>query len=159
MPAGRMRKIIIASCLALVLGVAAPVRADTSLTAAVAAAYFPRTVDADLHAIAHERVLEISACSSCFDHGGIRAGTAEVLGYNSGYSAPISEMVDQWQSSSEHDGILSDGSYGRIGCAERSIGGEHWFVCVLATGGSSARLTSGGGGTAGIPDTAMPAPR
>jgi hypothetical protein len=84
-----MRNIIIASSLVLVLGVAAPVRADTGLTAAVAAAYFPRSVDAGLHAIAHERVVEISACGSCFDHDGMRAGTAEVIGYDSGYPDPI----------------------------------------------------------------------
>jgi hypothetical protein len=72
-----------------------------------------------------------------------------------------------WMGSPVHDGILSDRSYGRIGCAERSVGDQHWFVCVLATGGStgsgggsSGGSGSGGGGsTAGIPDTAMPAPK
>src|SRR5690349_2709098 len=81
----RMRKIMIASVLALVLGVAAPVRADITLTSAVAAAWFPRSVDAELHSIAHQRVLQISACSSCMNHDGMRAGTAEVIGYNGGY--------------------------------------------------------------------------
>jgi len=162
-----MRKLMIASVLALVLGVAAPVRADITLTSAVAAAWFPRSVDAGLHDIAHQRVLQISACSSCMNHDGMHAGTAEVLGYNSGYPNPISTVIAAWRSSPVHDAILSDRSYGRIGCAERSLGQEHWFVCVLATGGWTGASSGSGdsgrfggsGATFGIPDTALPPPR
>ena len=147
-----MRKIIVATLLALAF--ASPAQADGGLTEAVASAWFPRTVDADLHAMAHERVPEISACGSCMNHDGMRPGTAEVLGYNGGFSNPIAQVIDDWASSAVHDGILSDRSYGRIGCAERVAGNEHWFVCVLASGGS------GSGGTAvttfAMPDTAMP---
>jgi hypothetical protein len=151
-----MRKIIVATVLALAF--ASPAQADGGLTEAVASAWFPRTVDADLHAIAHERVAEISACGSCMDHNGMRSGTAEVLGYNAGFANPIAHMVDDWASSATHDGILSDRSYGRIGCAERVAGNEHWFVCVLATGGSIGGSGSGSTGntTFGLPDTAMP---
>ena len=93
------------------------------------------------------------------DHDGMRPGTAEVLGYNAGFPDPIAHAVAAWASSPIHDGILSDRSYGRIGCAERVAGGEHWFVCVLATGGTTGGTTSGsssGGTTATLPDTAMP---
>jgi hypothetical protein len=150
-----MRKLMIASSLVLLLGLATPAQADVSLTGAVAAAYFPRPVDSGLHAIAHERVLEISACDSCMDHGQMRPGTGEVLGYNSGFRNPVAAVLKSWSGSATHDGLLSDASYGRIGCAERSIGDRHWFVCVLATGGSAARGVSGGGVTS-LPDTAMP---
>jgi hypothetical protein len=149
-----MRKLFVATI--LVLAFAMPVRADDGLTGAVAAAYFPRTVDSGLHAIAHERVLEISACNSCMDHDGMRSGTAEVLGYNSGYSNPIAAVLQGWSGSAIHNGILSDATYGRIGCAERSVGDRHWFACVLATGGSAGQRTSGGGGVTSLPDTAMP---
>jgi hypothetical protein len=151
-----MRKIIVATVIALAF--ASPAQADGGLTEAVASAWFPRTVDADLHAMAHERVAEISACGSCMNHDGMRPGTAEVIGYNAGFSNAIAQVVDDWASSATHDGILSDRSYGRIGCAERSAGGDHWFVCVLASGGSTGGSGSGNTATTtiGLPDTAMP---
>jgi hypothetical protein len=151
-----MRKIILATVMALAF--ASPAQADGGLTEAVASAWFPRTVDADLHSIAHQRVAEISACGSCMDHDGMRAGTAEVLGYNAGFSNSIARVVDDWASSATHDGILSDRSYGRIGCAERVARSEHWFVCVLATGGWTGGSGSGStiSLTSGLPDTAMP---
>jgi hypothetical protein len=150
-----MRKIVVA--IVLLLTLAMPARADVGLTGAVASAWFPRTIDDGLHAIAQQRVAEISACGSCMNHDGMRAGTAEVLGYNSGYSDPIAEIVASWQASAVHDGILSDRSYGRIGCAERVVGGEHWFACVLATGGWTGGSGSGNAGAqvTGLPDTAM----
>ena len=151
---------MIAPCLVLLLVVllvpASPARADDGLSGAVAVAYFPRAVDSDLHAIAHERVIEISACATCMTHDGMRLNTAEVLGYNSGYTNPIAQVVASWSGSAIHDGILSDPSYGRIGCAERTVGDKHWFVCVLATGGSTAYRTTGGGTVDAMPDTAMP---
>jgi hypothetical protein len=159
-----MRYILLGAILAL--GVASPVRADGDLTAAVAAVYGSRTVDADLHAIAHERVVEISSCDNCMNHDGMRSGTAEVLGYNAGYSNPITKVVSDWQGSGTHDGILSDHSLGRIGCAHRIVDGGHYFVCVLASGGGWSGPTQpppsgggggggGGGGTLALPDTAM----
>lgn len=121
--------------LALLLLVASstPARADTGLTDAVGAAWMPRYADASLHAIAHERVMEIS-CEGCFNHTGMRPGTAEVIGYNGGYADPIAKVVADWQTSAGHDAVLSDGSFGRIGCAETVVGSRHYFVCVLAIG-------------------------
>jgi hypothetical protein len=141
----------------LVLSTAGPVRADTGLTTAVAAAYFPRTVDENLHAIAHARVEELRACR-CLDHAGMRPGTAEVL-----YSAtlmpnPIGSAVTKWASSPLHDGILSDTSYGRIGCAEAVQGDTHYLACVLAVGPLPAGSGSGGGSTVLLPDTAVERP-
>jgi hypothetical protein len=120
--------------LLLALAVTTPARADTGLTESVAASWFPRTVDAGLHAIAHERVAEISACEDCFDHGEMRPGTGEVLGYNAGFTDAIARVVLGWQNSAGHNALLSDTDYGRIGCAERVVGDRHYFACVLALG-------------------------
>jgi hypothetical protein len=136
----------------LVLTNVGVVRADSGLTDAVAAAYFPRTVDAGLHAIAHERAGELSACA-CLDHDGIRPGTAEVLAWNSGEANPASGAVQQWINSPLHDGILSYSSYGRIGCADVVSGAVHWFACVLAAGPLPAPSAPSVGL---LPDTAVP---
>jgi hypothetical protein len=117
----------------LILSMAAPVRADVGLTDAVAAAYFPRTVDEGLHAIAHQRVIEISACG-CLEHNGMRPGTAEVLVWNLGQPNPVASALGAWRGSPTHNAILSDRQYGLVGCAERTVGGTHWFACVLAAG-------------------------
>jgi hypothetical protein len=117
----------------LVLSIAGPARADTGLTDAVAAAYVPRTVDEGLHSIAHQRVSEISACE-CLDHDGMRPGTSEVLAWNRGTANPVATAVAGWIDSPTHHAILSDGSNGRIGCAQRVVGDVHWFACVLAAG-------------------------
>jgi hypothetical protein len=117
----------------LVLALARPVRGDGGLTDAVAGAYFPRTADAGLHAVAHQRVAEIGACG-CLDHAAMQPGTAEVLAWNSGLASPVASAVGQWIASPTHNTILSDGSYGRIGCAEGVTAGAHWFACVLAAG-------------------------
>lgn len=160
--------------LLLVLSSAGPVSADSGLTNAVAAAYFPRTVDEGLHAIAHQRVLEISACPTCLNHSLMRAGTAEVLAYNWGSSDPIGNAVASWRASPVHNAILSDASLGRIGCAQVVASGTSYFACVLAagalpapapaagTGGSGGGGATGGGGGSGggalagmLPDTAV----
>lgn len=133
----------------LILFMAAPVQADVGLTDAVAAAYFPRTVDEGLHAIAHQRVAEISACG-CLEHSGMRPGTAEVLVWNRGQANPIASALAAWRGSPTHDAILSDGQFGRIGCAEQIVAGVHWFACVLAAGPLPAPPVIV------LPDTAMP---
>jgi hypothetical protein len=143
-----MRGLILGMVLVLAnVGVA---RADAGLTDAVAAAYFPRTVDAGLHAIAHERAQQLSACA-CLDHDGIHPGTAEVLAWNSGEANPAGNAVQQWVNSPVHDGILSDTSYGLIGCADVVSGAVHWFACVLAAGPLPAPAPGGL-----IPNTAVP---
>lgn len=133
----------------LILSMAVPVRADVGLTDAVAAAYFPRTVDEGLHAIAHQRVIEISACG-CLEHNGMRSGTAEVLAWNLDVANPVASALGAWRGSSTHNAILSDRQYGRIGCAERVVAGVHWFACVLAAGPLPAPPVLA------LPDTAMP---
>lgn len=137
----------------LILSTAGVARADTGLTDAIAAAFLVRTVDADLHAIAHARVAEISAAGD-LDHAGMRPGTAEVLAMNAGVADPVAHAVNQWIGSSFHRGILSDGSYGRIGCAEAVDDGVHWFACVLATGPLAAQASGG----SGLPDTSVQPP-
>jgi hypothetical protein len=117
----------------LVFSTSGVARADGGLTDAVASAYFVRTVDAQLHEIAHARAAEIAAAGT-LSHDGGRDGTAEVLAWNRGMEDPVSRVVSLWLSSSGHNAILSDRSYGRIGCAEKVVGDVHWFACVLAFG-------------------------
>lgn len=109
------------------------VRADPGLTSAIAAAWLLRYEDADLHAIAHERVETLAACD-CLTHEGMAPGTAEVIAYNINVADPIASVVRQWSTSAPHDAILANRSYGRIGCAELVTGSTHWFACVLAAG-------------------------
>ncbi|HEX7171643.1 MAG TPA: hypothetical protein VF365_03425 [Candidatus Limnocylindria bacterium] len=149
-----MRSLVLA--VMLVLSTAGLARADAGLTDAVAAAFLVRTVDPGLHEIAHARVAEISAAGE-LGHEGMRAGTAEVLALNAGVANPVAHAVNQWIGSSFHRGILSDGSYGRIGCAETVADGIHWFACVLAPGPLPAQGGSGSGGTS-LPDTSVPQP-
>lgn len=89
----------------------------------------------------------------------MRSGTAEVVAWNSGKADPVGSVVSRWQASAGHDKILSNQSYGRIGCAEAVTGDTHWFACVLASGPLPG--TTGGGtgpGALTLPDTALAAP-
>jgi hypothetical protein len=149
--------------LLLVFGTAGPVQADGDLTAAVAVAYFPRNVDAALHEIAHQRVAELRACR-CLEHDRMRSGTAEVLAWNQGIANPVAAAVASWTRSALHHSILSNTSYGRIGCAEAADGSTHWFACVLSAGALPAGTQSAGSQPTGaaashvvaaLPDTAM----
>lgn len=149
--------------LRLLIGIAlaacamSPVRADSGLIAQVAAAYMPRFEDAGLHAIAHERVTEISACASCLTHDLRRVGTAEVLGLNAGAADAIAGVIGQWRGSAEHDAILADRRWGRIGCAEQVVAGVHYFACVLAAGPLPVAAPASTAPTVILlPDTAMP---
>ncbi|MGI8829647.1 MAG: hypothetical protein ACR2I5_07770 [Candidatus Limnocylindria bacterium] len=151
----RLGRVLLGLCLALAL--APPALADVGLIDEIAGAYFPRYADARLHQIAHERLAELSTCD-CLEHDGIRAGTAEVIAYNAGIANPVSAVVSRWADSPIHDGILSDWSYGRIGCAELVGGGVHWFACVLAAGPLPPAATSSGPGPFLLPDTAMALP-
>lgn len=144
--------------LLLVFGTVGPVRADGDLTAAVAVAYFPRNADAALHEIAHQRVAELRACR-CLEHDRMRSGTAEVLAWNQGIANPVAAAVASWTRSALHHSILSNTSYGRIGCAEAADGSTHWFACVLAAGALPAGSQPVGAAAphvvAALPDTAM----
>lgn len=152
----------------LVLSIAGPVRADGGLTGAVAAAYFPRTLDEGLHEIAHQRAAELRSCR-CLEHDRMRPGTAEVLYFNTGGANPVQSAVAAWAGSPVHHAILSNRSYGRIGCAVAVEGDTHWGACVLASGplpagsgGGSGTASGGGSDTARaststfvLPDTAI----
>jgi hypothetical protein len=149
------------AALLLVLASATPAHADAGLTDAVAAAWFPRTVDAGLHAVAHERVAEISACADCMNHDGRRPGTAEVIGYNGGHADPVASIIRQWGTSTAHNAVLSDTNSGRIGCAQAAVGTRTYFVCVLADGPlpeTAAAPSSTVEPVFLLPDTALPAP-
>jgi hypothetical protein len=123
--------------LALVLGLLlpAPVAADADLEAAVASATIFRAHDAALHERAHQRVLQIV---TDFDHCCLSAGEAEVVGWNAGFSDPLSAMVAGWLRSADHRDIIVDPDYTRIGCAETVADGRHWFACVLSVGSTLA---------------------
>lgn len=136
----------------LLFSTAGATQADTGLTDAVAAAFLVRHVDVALHDIAHARVTELAA-AGLLSHDGMRPGTAEVVAYNTGVADPVANAVGQWIDSDLHRGILSDGSYGRIGCAETVANGTHWFACVLAAGPLPAQGTASG--SSGLPDTSM----
>jgi len=139
----------------LLFSTAGVARGDGGLTDAVARAFMVRTVDAGLHDIAHARVAELAAAGK-LSHDGMRPGTAEVLAWNEGVANPVANAVGQWIGSSFHRGILSDGSYGRIGCAELVADGVHWFACVLAAGPLPAQTgSSAGSGSVVLPDTGL----
>lgn len=129
------RAILLVAVLAVAFAVspAPPTRADTGLTGAIADAYVLRYEDAELHAIAHQRVEALAACG-CLEHDGMAPGTAEVIAYNLGAANPVASVVGQWQRSAPHHAILSNRDYGRIGCAELVAGQTHWFACVLTFG-------------------------
>jgi hypothetical protein len=135
----------------LILATASPARADSGLTDAVVDAYFPRFADERLHAIAHERVAELLACH-CLEHDRMRPGTAEVLYTLTLGTDPIGSALRSWADSPLHHAILSDRSYGRIGCAVTAAGDTHWVACVLAEG----PLPQPGGFV--LPDTALASP-
>jgi hypothetical protein len=141
----------------LVLSTAGPARADDGLSEAVAAAYFPRYVDDGLHAIAHQRVEELLACN-CLEHDGMRAGTAEVLYTSTNMPNPIQTAVAKWAASPVHNGILSDRSYGSIGCADVVEGNTHWTACVLAPGPLPPSAPSSQSTQFLLPNTAVPVP-
>jgi hypothetical protein len=146
----------------LLLSTAGAVQADSGLTGAVAAAFLVRNVDAGLHEIAHARVGEISAAGG-LEHDGMRPGTAEVLAWNMGDANPVGNAVSDWIGSPTHNAILSNASYGRIGCAEAVVAETHWFACVLAEGplppqAGSAPASGPQSQTFALPDTSMPAP-
>ena len=131
-----MRRILGACAFVVALGILlalirpSPMLSDEGLTALVNAAYFLRTEDPELHAIAHQRAVEVS---TDWSHNGIRPGTWEVLAYNAGFTDPASKAVEQWQGSPTHDAILSDTRLDLIGCgSHQTADGTWYFACVLA---------------------------
>jgi hypothetical protein len=117
------------------------------LAALLSATGIARTVDADLTAIAEERVVEISACADCFTHVGQPDDTWEVLAFTTD-ADPAERAVELWMASAEHAAILTDPSLTRIGCAYRLVADAHYFACELMQAASQA---------ADVPDTASEA--
>jgi hypothetical protein len=66
----------------------------------------------------------------------------------------VAAAVAGWIDSPTHHAILSDGSNGRIGCAERVVGDIHSFACILAAGPLPAAAVKAP--VLLLPDTAMP---
>lgn len=108
--------------------------ADDGLTSLVNAAYFPRTPDASLHELAHER-----AQFQVVHSGGLCGGdgalthvglvTAEVLACNFD-----GDPVSQWLGSATHNSLLLDRSYNLIGCGSAAgLNGAVFYTCVLAS--------------------------
>jgi hypothetical protein len=132
------RRVGAAISLALVLlAVTAQTAADPGLTALVNSAYFPRTEDGSLHALAHERAQYQVAYSGgvcntdgSLTHDGLVA--AEVLACN--YAGP-ERAVEQWLGSPTHNALLSDPSYNLIGCAAvPGSDGSTFYACTLSAG-------------------------
>ena len=103
-----------------------PVLSDPDLTALVGSTFLPRTESAELHSIAHRRVVEIQ---SDFSHNG--ATTTEVIAWN---TVSMERLVSQWVESPPHAAILLDPSLNLIGCAWDFDGSRYWGVCALGIG-------------------------
>ena len=131
-----MRRLGGAILLALLVTVGnpTPTFSDADLTSLVASAYFPRTEDASLHALAHERAAYQVAYS-----GGVCATgslthadlvTAEVLACN---YTDAARAVEQWLGSTDHHKLLSDPAYDLIGCGTAAgIDGAIFYACTLS---------------------------
>lgn len=112
-----------------------PALSDSGLTNLVNSAYFPRTEDASLHQLAHERAAYQVAYSGgvCDDSGSLTHDglvSAEVLACNYVGEA---RAVEQWQGSATHDALLNDPSYELIGCGSaQGLDGATFFACTLS---------------------------
>ena len=92
----------------------------------------PRTVDADLTALAQQRAVEIQ---SDFSHNGVPAGLGEIIAWNNNPD-PVGTFAAQWQSSPPHWAILTDPSYGEWGCGiSTTTDGRYFGVCLFSSGG------------------------
>lgn len=158
-----MRRAVVAIGLLLVL-TTSTARADADLTSIVNVAYPPRTSEATLHEIAHQRAVEIA---SDFSHNGQRDGTAEVLAWNSGFDDPVTNVLNQWLRSPEHDAILTNPVYTKIGCGSYTTDdGRYFAACVLTAPQSaesvgtarSPKPTPAGSTPASGATTVIPAP-
>ena len=132
----------------------------------LAATGIDRAVDPELTAIAERRAVEIQAD---FSHADADPCCAEVIAWNSGAADPVAHVVDQWRGSPPHWAILTDPSYGAIGCAVSTGGARTYAVCVLAAAATEqpapaapaeAEPNSGGGAASpsGAPSTSATPP-
>ena len=141
---------------------AAPVRADTGLTGAIASSSSPRNTDAGLHEIAHQRVAELNACE-CLEHDRMRPGTAEVIGWNQGVANPVSNIVGQWIGvpRPQWDPGEPRVRANRLRRASRRAGltGSRacWRTARCQRNRPRSRVAQGSAPLVALPDTAMPA--
>ena len=143
------------------------VYSDSGLTGLVNSTFPARTEDSELHALAHQRAVEIV---DEFNHNGMRPGTSEVLAWNEGYDDPVAQAVAGWLGSPDHYRVLVDPNLTRIGCGSHVEDGVYYAACVMASGGNPTATaepsTEGAPGTdpdAGLipdvtPHPATPAP-
>lgn len=109
----------------------------------LAASGIPRVTDAQLSAVAEQRVAEIVAAGE-LDHrflGELDNGRwqqwGEVLAYRAGDATPLPDIVDGWMASPEHAEILRAPRYDAIGCAAAWSGVRLYAVCILADAAGS----------------------
>lgn len=119
----------------LVLGGTAPVSSAELLEPGIEAATgISRTVDAGLQARAAVRAVQIQ---TDFGHCCLAYGEAEIIAWNSGYSDPISQLIQGWLGSPTHRAIMFDRSYDRIGCGTSYLAPRTYGVCLFADSGGS----------------------
>lgn len=134
-----MRRILGACAFVVALGILlalvrpSPMLSDSDLTSLVEAVYGPRTQDASLHDLAHERAQYQVTYSGgicgpdALTHDGLT--TAEVLACN--FLGP-ERAVEQWLGSPSHHEILS-GDYDLIGCGSApGQDGSTFYACTLS---------------------------
>lgn len=122
--------------LAIALLRPSPALSDTDLTGLLNTTFLPRTTDASLHALAHERAQYQVTYSGGFcgegslTHDGSTG--AEVLACN--YEGP-EKTVQQWLGSAPHAAILLDPSLTLIGCGSApGDDGATFWACTLSAG-------------------------
>ena len=106
------------------------------LSLIVAATGIPRTVDADLTALAQQRAIEITTVYSHRYLQELNNGKwllwGEILGFNGGFDDPAAAIVDGWMTSPEHRAILTDPRFDSIGCGATQVLTRWYFACILA---------------------------
>jgi len=95
----------------------------------------PRTVDADLVALAETRAAETTVTYAHRDllelDNGRWQAWSEVLAVDPGTLDPAAGLVQQWMGSPNHRAILTDPRYDAIGCAVSPSGEWLYAVCVF----------------------------
>lgn len=130
------RAALAAAVLLAPLPAPAPVLADSGLTDLLATAFLPRTTDASLHALAHERAqYQVTFSGGTCGEGSLThdgAVTAEVLACN--HEGP-ERTVEQWLGSPDHAAILVDPNLALIGCGSApGDDGATFYACTLSAG-------------------------
>lgn len=137
----------------------------------LAASGVPRVTDAQLSAVAEQRVAELTEAYAAdpkallahrslpeLDNGRWQQW-GEVLAYRSGDATPLPEIVAGWMGSPDHAEILRAPRYDAIGCAAAWSGVRLYAVCILAdTAGSTSPPAPAPESPSTIADTAVAHP-